>query len=270
MRPKDIKYDAIASYLARRLEEKAAAATVRYELMLLRRMFVLAIKTELVGRMPSFPRLALGDNARTGFCTPEEIERVIERLPEHVKPVVRALYLTGWRSGEVVGLTWSRIDFEAGAIRLDAAQSKSGKPRTIPFGQVPALVALLKAQRQYTTRVEHQRCRVVAAVFHRDGEPLGSFRSAWRTAVKNAGLPGLRPHDLSRSCARNLVRAGVSESVVMRLLGWQTAHMFRRYNITDTRDLAEGVERLGSFLKARSRRLSAARSRAQRSRAAER
>jgi len=46
-------------------------------------------------------------------------------------------------------------------------------------------------------------------VFHFDGEPIGSFRTAWRTAIKSAGLPGLRPHDLRRSAARNMVRAGV-------------------------------------------------------------
>src|SRR5207253_1005265 len=125
MRARDIKYDSIAAYIAGRLEAKAARATVRYEVTLLRRMFVLGLKAEAVPRMPSFPKLALGDNARTGFCTPEQIECVIEHLPEHVAPLVRALYLTGWRSGEVAALTWARVDFEAGVLRLDAAQSKS-------------------------------------------------------------------------------------------------------------------------------------------------
>jgi len=37
-------------------------------------------------------------------------------------------------------------------------------------------------------------------------------------------MPGLRPHDLQCSAARNLVRAGVSEGVVMKLCGWTTRH----------------------------------------------
>ena len=70
-------------------------------------------------------------------------------------------------------------------------------------------------------------------------------------AVKAAGLPGLRPHDLRRSAARNLVRAGVSEGVVMKLCGWKTRSMFDRYNVTDDRDLREGVGRLSDFLEVR-------------------
>ena len=89
---------------------------------------------------------------------------------------------------------------------------------------------------------------MIPYVFHLGGEPLGSFRTAWRSAVRKAGLPGLRPHDMRRSAARNLVRAGVPEGVVMKLCGWTTRHMFDRYNISDQQDLVEGVERLSGFL----------------------
>ena len=43
---------------------------------------------------------------------------------------------------------------------------------------------------------------------------------AWRTACKAAGLAGRVPHDLRRSAARNAIRAGVPERVVMDLGGW--------------------------------------------------
>jgi integrase len=139
-------------------------------------------------------------------------------------------------------------------IRLDAAHTKTGKAREFPFGRLPALGELLVEQRELTMELARERGRVIPRVFHLDGEELRSFRSAWRTAVKKAGLPGLRPHDLRRSAARNLVRAGVSEGVVMKLCGWTTRHMFDRYNIADTRDLEDGVGRLKDFLSARARR----------------
>jgi integrase len=55
------------------------------------------------------------------------------------------------------------------------------------------------------------------------------------------GLPGLRFHDLRRSVARNLQRAGVPESVIMRLAGWKTRAMFTRYDIVDEADIANGT-----------------------------
>jgi hypothetical protein len=44
--------------------------------------------------------------------------------------------------------------------------------------------------------------------------------------------------------ARNLIRAGVPQHVVMKLCGWKTDAMFRRYAIVDERDLRSAVELL--------------------------
>ena len=50
-----------------------------------------------------------------------------------------------------------------------------------------------------------------------------------------------RPHDFRRTAARNLIRAGVPQHVVMQLCGWKTDAMFRRYAIVDERDLRSAV-----------------------------
>ena len=61
-------------------------------------------------------------------------------------------------------------------------------------------------------------------------------------------MPWLRPYDLRRSAARNLLHAGVQEDVAMKLCGLETRCMLTRYNVTATADLAEGVGRVGAFL----------------------
>jgi len=52
------------------------------------------------------------------------------------------------------------------------------------------------------------------------------------------------PHDFRRTAARNLIRVGVPQHVVMQLCGWKTDAMFRRYAIVDMRDLRSAVEML--------------------------
>jgi integrase len=74
-------------------------------------------------------------------------------------------------------------------------------------------------------------------VFHRDSKPILSLRAAWRSACEAAGVPGKLMHDFRRAAVRNLVRAGVPDTVAMKLTGHKTRSVFDRYNVTSGADL---------------------------------
>ena len=71
---------------------------------------------------------------------------------------------------------------------------------------------------------------------------MKSYHGGWRKLVERAGMPGLHYHDLRRSAARNMIRAGVPERVVMDIVGWKTRAMLERYNLVDERDLAQAAQ----------------------------
>ena len=241
-----ITTDRIVAYQAARLAEKAARATVRLELSALKRMFHLARRHGRLHQVPDF-KCPTVNNARQGFFEEAALRRVLEHLPEHLRPPVRFAYLTGWRRGEVVGLRWAQVDLQEGTVRLEPGTTKNDEGRMFPVASGSELEALLREQRDGTTALERATSQIVPWVFHRRGEPLRDFYGAWRTACLDAGVPGRLFHDLRRTAVRNLERAGVPRSWAMRLTGHKTESVFRRYAIVAEQDLRDGVARLTAW-----------------------
>lgn len=79
-----------------------------------------------------------------------------------------------------------------------------------------------------------------------DGAPVGDFKKAWTTARIQAGVPGGLFHDFRRTAVRNLVRAGIPETVAMKLTWHRTRAVFQRYAIVEEDMPREAGERLAA------------------------
>jgi integrase len=186
------------------------------------------------------PHIQLLDESdvRQGFVNPAEFVKLHYNLPAYLKPIIEFLYLTGMRSGAAKKLEHKHIDLEAQVIRLPIELSKNKKGLTIPLsGRLLSLVQ----------EAWNNRSLECPYLFHHKDEPIGDFRKAFDAATA-AGITELLPHDLRRSAIRNLVRAGVKETVAMRLSGHRTRSVFDRYNIVSEDDLIDASKKLEAFL----------------------
>jgi integrase len=255
----------IRHYVEERKAAEKAHATINRETGALRQALNLAHKDGLLRYVPHVPMLT-EDNARQGFFERADFEAIVAKLDDPINDVARFAYLTGWRRGEVVPLRWARVNRQAHEIRL--ATSKNGEPRVLGYDEGSDLDALIERRWQESGGSEY--------VFHSDGAPVVDFRKAWARACRAAGLvkpcdscdgvpakeddanrcrrcdghgtvPSHLFHDFRRTAVRDMVRAGVPETVAMSISGHKTRSVFDRYNIADEKDRREAQRRVQAY-----------------------
>ena len=225
----------VQRFVARRQTANASNGEINRELTTLKRMFSLSLQGGKLLTKPHIPLLH-EDNVRKGFFEHDQFEAVAARLPNELVLMLRFAYITGWRvRSEVQTLQWRQVDFTAEEVKLDPGTTKNKQGRTFPF--TDTLREVLVSQRVVADGLQQTTGTICPWVFHRDGRPIKTFVTAWRTACIRAGCPGKIPHDLRRTAVRNLIRAGVSEPVAMAMTGHLTRSVFDRYNIVSSRDL---------------------------------
>jgi integrase len=199
-----------------------APASIKHQLILVRRLFNLAIKWKLyAGPNPvkgvDMPRV---DNQKTEYLTDEELTRLHEVLDNwpfgDSAPFVKFALFTGLRSGELFKLTWDVVDFERGMVTL--ANPKGGKTTTLPVSD--AALDVLRGLN-----------RTSPFVFPgKGGKQRTDFKGPWRRIRKAAGLPeDFRLQGLRHHFASALVNNGVNLTVVRDLLTHKDAHTTQRY-----------------------------------------
>ena len=133
---------------------------------------------------------------------------------------VRLLVFTGARASEVLGLTWNRVNLEAGAVRL--SQSKEGGPKTLILN--PPAAAVLSSLRRMKGNPH-----VVVGGKANAALTLSGLEQVWQEVRRAAGLDDVRLHDLRHSFASVAVAGGASLPIIGALLGHSRAETTKRY-----------------------------------------
>ncbi len=235
---------------AKRKKEGCADATIDQEIGKVKTMIFKAFDNDLVGgdTIKAFKRvkkLLKGNaNARDKVLTPEQFDDLLNNSPWHLKSILATGYYTGMRKGEILNLTWNKVDLKNRLIGLEAEDTKDNEPRDIPI--CDELYEILKA----IPRAIHD-----PHVFLYKGKPIKDLRTALRKACKEAGIlysrfakDGFVLHDLRHTFNTNMRKAGVPESVIMAVTGHSTREMFDRYNTVDVEDTRKAIDQLQGYL----------------------
>jgi integrase len=197
-----------------------------------------AARLEVVGRnVAGIVRTPKVDAPEVQILSPEQIGDVLDKLDGNaLYPIVVLAIATGMRRGELSGLAWGAISFEAATVRVERSmeETKAGlrfkAPKTragirtisIPASIVEMLRGHQRQQLEQRLLLGIGRSGAEDLVFMQaDGSPWlpGQISKAWYHLVRYRGLPRVMFHALRHSHASALIAAGLDIVSISKRLG---------------------------------------------------
>ncbi len=238
----------ITDYRAWRAEQKVGPATLNAELGILRRILK---RAKLWARVADDIRPLREPSTIGRAITEEEKQRLLKTAvmrPEWETAYLAAILClnTTARGCELKGLQWSDVDLFARTLTIRKSKTAAGE-RVVPLtGVAVSALARLRGRAEGFGTVEPAHYIFAAFVpkFKFNGKRvvdysvtgfdpkrhLKSWRTAWRTLTKKAGLPGFRFHDLRHCAITQLAENGTSDSTIMAIAGHVSRRMLERYS----------------------------------------
>jgi len=229
----------VEAYLEGRRQE-VALATVNRELAGIKHIFSWALQKGLMDKNPlQHLKQEREDNVRDEILEPAQFDTLQQHSPCYLRPINLMAYQTAMRRGEILGLTWDKVDEKKGFVRLSAEDTKTDEGRIVPLSS--ELRATFVELRK--TRALHEK-----HVFLREGQSVANFRRAFAVACKLAEIGGFRFHDFRHTAITNMRRAGIDPLTIMQISGHKTMECFTRYNSFREPDLSAAADRLNTHL----------------------
>lgn len=211
LRPDQITRDVCRDYAEERRQEgqrlrgrPTGDATILKELNIVRQALNWRGVQGAVFEAPSAPP------PRDKHLTKAEFQRLLDACGmAHIRLFMVLALSTAGRKSAILQLTWDRVDFERGQIRLGVVGERNRKGR--------ALVPMTDRLRAELT--EAKKLALTPYVVEYAGRPVLNIKKGFAGAVERAQLGDVTPHDLRHSAAVWMAEAGVAMDEIAQFLG---------------------------------------------------
>lgn len=219
-----------------------SARTIQHVRAVASKIFTDALRMELIPRNPTTPtRAPKAERPDLEVPTAAHIPALMAAAAG--TPYETAVWLslfTGARRGEVLAVSWDRVDFEGRRVTIDRSleridgQFRVKEPKTKRSRREVAIPPVA-VERLRRWKAEQRKRRLAAGPVwagadnpERDlvcedglGGPLvpDSYSKSFKRFAAEAGIPDARLHDLRHAAATLMMEAGVHPSIISRSLG---------------------------------------------------
>lgn len=221
----------IAKYRDDRLKEVSPSTVIR-DLNLLGHVFNVAIR-EWGFNLPANPvQLVSRPKVGPGACRDRRLEegeeeRLLAACAEdsnpYLKPLVQVAIETAMRRGELMALTWDKVDLKDQVASL--SDTKNGTARDVPLSK-KAVEVLSSMPRSMDGRV---------FVF----PTVDAVTMSFRRACDRAGIENLRFHDLRHEATSRIAEKVPNVTKLAKITGHKSLQMLQRYYHPRAKDLAK-------------------------------
>lgn len=259
---RDIRRRDVQDYLDRRAskvlregtksEKRISPFTVEREKIALSALFTYAVDNEFIfsdAHPVKRVKVPKGEKNRQRELLPSEEARVLAVCRDnghlsYLAPIIHTALNTGLRKGELLRLRWGAVDLTRrtlpddsrsfGTITVESTNDNPTKDRTTRHVPVNATLhgvleeLHLQALREASATPGAIRERFVF-VNPRTGTRWDDIGNAWDSALRRAGIKGLRFHDLRHTFATRARRVGMPLEILQRVLGHAEVTTTMRY-----------------------------------------
>jgi len=172
--------------------------------------------------------------------TLEETTRILAKAPDHLKRYILLSYYLGLRPGavELLSLTWGNMIWESESMLVISAHKGGPEKRIVPVHEdfLPLLKKWAKGDKNK------------GPIIHIRGKPIQSIKTAWKGALKRAGITRrLRPYDLRHHFITRALENGGDLKAISEIVGSRPETITKHYQHV-TRELhRKTIEKIPSL-----------------------
>lgn len=233
----EVTVEDVLRYRRRRLKQGASNATCNRYTSFLRRVFYHAVACGYLTRNPLQATKYSGfrdlpeENRQEQVLTVEQQTALRQVMAPRDFAIVCLAIETGMRAGNLFGCRREWVDIDRGLIRIPGSQFKTKRVMTVRLNSVA--VEIVRWLLEYADDSEW----LLPSVRRRGAHimPAKWVTNHWKPALKVAGIPFLRFHDLRGTMVTRRLEAGATLEEVRQQGGWTNYTMVQRYaRVIDT------------------------------------
>jgi integrase len=191
----------------RHSEKRLTETTLNRDVEVLRHLLYWAVDEGFLTANPlARIRLVRGRRKPRPVMNVAEEAKLIAAAAPHLVPIIIAALDSGMRRGELLTQRFEHIDFNRRVLLVTHSKTAGGEAREIPL---TARLAELLSSRHKTEGL----------IFTFKDRPIRRIKTAWKAAVRRAGIRYFRFQDLRHTFNTRLMEAGVVQDVRKALMG---------------------------------------------------